>query len=114
MLVGFMFKSIMTEGDDKVRWALAYVEFGLSEVLAVITAYKLPSHNSTGYLAYALPLLVLVPIFAARTALTALKRNPAIETDFALRLHISMRLWMVVVASYTLFIFAEISQSPTH
>jgi hypothetical protein len=100
-----MFTNVMTESDDRARWALAYIEFGLSEVLAVITAYRLPNHNAIGYLAYGLPLFVLVPIVSAQRALTAFKRNPASQNDSVLLLHIYMQLWMVVVASYTLFIF---------
>jgi disulfide bond formation protein DsbB len=96
----------MTESDDKTRWALAYVLFGLSEVLAVIHAHKSPSQNGIGYLAYGLPLVVLLPIFSARTTLKVLRQNPAIQADSVLRLNISMRVWNLVVFSYCLFVFA--------
>ena len=96
----------MTESDDKTRWILAYVLFGVCEVLAVIHAYQSFGHGVLSYLSFGLPLLVLVPIFSARTALTVFKRNAAIQADSALRLDISMRLFSLVVASYTLFVFA--------
>ena len=103
-----MFKSVftivMTESNDKTRWALAYVLFAVSEGLAAIHAYKSPSHNAIG--AYLLLLLALLPLLSARATLTVLKRNPAIQADSELRLNISMRLWTLVVISYTLFVFA--------
>lgn len=77
-----MFTNVMTESDARARWALAYIEFGLSEVLAVITAYRLPNHNAIGYLAYGLPLFVLVPIVSAQRALTAFKRNRQVRTTW--------------------------------
>lgn len=105
-MVKGLFTNVMTEGDDKTRWVLAYALFGLCEVFAVIHAYKSLGHNVVGYFAYGLPILVLLPIFSARTTMIALKRNPIIQTDSALRRDISLRLWMLVVVSYTLFIFA--------
>jgi hypothetical protein len=94
----------MTESDDKTRWIMAYVLFGLCEVLAVIHAYQSFGHSVLSYLSFGLPLLVLLPIFSARTALTVIKRNAAIQADSVLRLDISMRLFTLVVFSYVLFI----------
>ncbi len=101
-----IFTNVMTESDDKTRWIMAYVLFGLCEVLAVIHAYQSLGHTVLGYLSFGLPLLVLVPIFSARTLLTIFKRNPAIQADSAFRLDISARLFTLVVLSYVLFIFA--------
>jgi hypothetical protein len=103
----------MTESDDKVRWILAYILFGLAELLAIMGAYKLSSHNAFGYLVYGLPFIALVPIVSARRALGAFKTSAAIQSDSALRLQISMQLWMLVVGCYTLFIFAEVTQATT-
>ncbi len=101
-----IFTNVMTESDDKTRWIMAYVLSGLCEVLAVIHAYQSFGHSVLSYLSFGLPLLVLLPIFSARTALTVFKRNAAIQADSTLRLDISMRLFSLVVASYTLFILA--------
>ena len=98
----------MTAGDDKIRWALVYVIFALSEVLAVMHAYKSYSHTSDLF-AYVLPLLCTMPITAARMTLKTLKTKPVIETDSLLQLEISMRLWMLVLSSYTLFVFAVVA-----
>jgi hypothetical protein len=100
-----IFTNVMTESDDKTRWFMAYALFALSEVLAVIHAYQSLGHSVLGYLSFGLPLLVFVPIFSARTALKVFNRNPAIQSDSALRLDISMRLFTLVVFSYGLFIF---------
>ncbi len=99
-----IFTNVMTESDDKTRWIMAYVLFGLCEVLAVIHAYQSFGHSVMSYLSFGLPLLVLLPIFSARTALTVIKRNAAIQADSVLRLDISMRLFTLVVFSYVLFI----------
>ncbi len=99
-----IFTNVMTESDDKTRWIMAYVLFGLCEVLAVIHAYQSFGHSVLSYLSFGLPLLVLLPIFSARTALTVIKRNAAIQADSVLRLDISMRLFTLVVFSYVLFI----------
>ena len=98
-----IFTNVLTESNDKARWALAYVLFAVSEGLAVIHAYKSPSRTAIG--AYLLVFLLLLPLLSARATLTVLKRNPAIQADLALRLSISMRLWTLVVISYTLFFF---------
>jgi hypothetical protein len=98
-----IFTNVLTESTDKSRWTLAYALFAVSEGLAVIHAYKSPSRDAGG--AYLLLLLLVLPLLSARATLTALKRNPAIRADSALRLSISMRLWTLVVISYTLFFF---------
>jgi hypothetical protein len=43
-----MFTNVMTGSDDKARWALAYVEFGLSEVLSGIIGSTDPRRRICG------------------------------------------------------------------
>jgi len=101
-----MLKNAMTPSDDKTRWIMAYVLFSLSEVLACIYSYQSIGRNAIGYLSFGLILVAVLPIVSARTTLTIYRKNPTIGSDPALLMDLSFRLWVLVIAAYSLFIFA--------
>jgi hypothetical protein len=105
-------KNFMTQSDDKTRWILAYVLFAVSEVLAAFHSYQSIGRSAIGYLSYGLIFVALIPIFSARATLSIYRKNPTIQTDSTLLLDLSFRLWSLVIASYTLFLFALIVTSP--
>jgi len=101
-------KNFMTQSDDKTRWILAYILFAVSEALAVGYSYKSIGHTDLGYFSFALIFVAVIPIFSARTTLSLYRKNPTIQTDATLFLDLSFRLWSLVIAAYTLFMFAVI------
>ena len=109
----------MTESDDQARWILAYVLFGVAEILALITAYQSDGHNALIFhLSYVLPFIAILPLFLIRKTLSLYRSNAVLQLNSDLRLDISFRLWSVVIFSYVMLIAAlgvtNLKGSPGH
>ncbi len=97
----------MTESDDKTRWILAYVLFGVAEITACVSAYEADGRNHLMFhLSYALPFLAVLPLFLARKTLTLYGSKTPFEQNLDFRLDVSFRLWQLVIFSYVLLIAA--------